>query len=113
MLVDVAARLGSGSDTVRPVQPPSPAASAMATMSMPGGPARNLVCMRGIEGVGSHEYEQLGRLSAARPIRVSELSQIRSGLSRARGRWHPVCGSGAPREYKRRDAAHPPPAPVG
>src|SRR5262245_36583304 len=69
MLVDVAATLGSGSDTVRPVQPPSPAATAMATMSMPGGSAKNLVCMRGIEGVGSHEYEQLGRLSAARPIR--------------------------------------------
>src|SRR5262249_11480485 len=69
MLVDVAATLGSGSDTVRPVQPPSPAATAMATMSMPGGSAKNLVCMRGIDGVGSHEYEQLGRLSAARPIR--------------------------------------------
>src|SRR5215475_6236190 len=59
MLVDVAATLGSGSDTVRPVQPPSAAATAMASMAE--GPTRNFVCMRGIE------KRRLTRIRTTRP----------------------------------------------
>src|SRR5262245_66095660 len=110
MLVDVAATLGSGSDTVRPVQPPSAAATAMASMAE--GPARNFVCMRGIE------KRRLTRIRTTRPpVRGAARSGRRLIANHARlvvhrGRWPPACGVGAPPQYKRRDAAHQPPAPV-
>src|SRR5262245_31618503 len=92
MLVDVAATLGSGSDTVRPVQPPSAAATAMASMAE--GPARNLVCMRGIE------KRRLTRIRTTRPpVRsaaglAGELSQIMPGLSCAVAGGVPLAASG-------------------
>src|SRR5262249_17568102 len=94
MLVEVAARLGSGSDTVRPLQAPSVAAIANAprrpalvatTSGAPEGPAKTLVCMRVIASVGSHTgIEMPKRRRTCRfqaGPRRHELWQIEPGLS--------------------------------
>src|SRR5262245_46346715 len=79
MLVEVAAMLGSGSDTVRPVQAPSAAAMISA-------PRRHtFICMRVIDSVGAHTGTEMpvdgGTCRVqARPYR-DRLWQIGPGLS--------------------------------